>query len=70
MNELIQVDKNIPVPTERSKRSKYPWRELQVGDSFLIEPQMRSSMAGLAARFGMKITTANDGGKVRVWRIA
>jgi hypothetical protein len=33
----IQIDKNIPVPDKKSGANcKYPWREMKVGDSFLV----------------------------------
>ena len=33
---MIQVDKDIPVPTRRT-RTLYPYESMEVGDSFFLE---------------------------------
>ena len=37
---VIQIDKNIPVPAETEVRgnTKYPWLEMDIGDSFFQAP--------------------------------
>lgn len=30
------IDKNIPVPRKRGEKSKYPFFEMEVGDSFVV----------------------------------
>lgn len=33
----VQIDKDIPIPANRRGRPcKYPWKELEVGDSFVF----------------------------------
>jgi hypothetical protein len=35
---MIDIDKGIPLPSEKQpNRSKYPWKFLAVGDSFIVE---------------------------------
>jgi uncharacterized protein (DUF2249 family) len=38
MSDLITIEKNVPLPSENVSpfRQKYPWREMDVGDSFLL----------------------------------
>jgi hypothetical protein len=76
----IQIEKNIPIPT---KRYKYPWNQMQVGDSFfvksskketeLIRGRLKSGSIQYAARskdnkkFIVRIV--NDPRGVRCWRI-
>jgi hypothetical protein len=74
MNE-IKIEKGIPLPGRNIGRPhayKYPFREMQIGDSFAVA----STKEGYhAASYGKRIsgftfacrTTANG---ARVWRIA
>ena len=40
----FKIEKNIPIPDECKKRScKYPFRLMEVGDSFLVEPKQGES---------------------------
>lgn len=74
----IKVDKNIPLPLNSGSGgpSKYPWCDMEVGDSFFA-PSTTKTMAGsIAARgkkYGEKHTiravTENSVKGVRVWRI-
>lgn len=74
------IEKNIPLPSKISRRI-YPFNEMEIGDSFLIElkdTQSRSIQKQkiyLASwRFSQvhpdkKFTTASFNNEVRVWRI-
>ena len=64
----------IPLPCKRGK-AKYPWRELEVGDSFFVAGAksviIASSANGFAARHpGLNFVCRQVEGGVRVWRIA
>lgn len=65
----IEIDKHVPIPPS----GKYPFDELEIGDSFLV-PNANShniaaaSYAG-ARRTGYKFRTKTVDGGVRVWRI-
>lgn len=79
---MIAVDKGIEIPPKNWSRGDrkclYPWREMEVGDSFFIpnggkvrEIRGVASRAGQAARYtGMKFTCRAVDGGFRVWRIA
>jgi len=70
---VIKVEKGVPVPKEPRKRNvKYPWREMEVGDSFYTEtsqPVVSSSAILAQKRTGMRFTTKREGTGTRVWRI-
>lgn len=78
---MVKIDKGIPLPPRRrgggagrtGRAPIYPWREMEIGDSFFlpdIEPHLISSLAaGAAQRTGRKFATRIEGDGVRVWRI-
>jgi len=72
MNE-IKIEKGIPAPkANRGARTLYPWREMEVGDSFLIPFATDGKRRGIyscASRLGIKIATRTVEGGVRIWRI-
>ena len=50
MVTAIQIDDNIPIPTDRQvfrNNSKYPIAELQPGDSFFMFPSAETDAAAL-----------------------
>lgn len=36
-NSKFKVESNIEMPSKRADRVKYPFRQMKIGDSFLIE---------------------------------
>jgi len=78
MNEVI-VDKNVDMPVMRVTANKYPYDEMEVGDSFLIKSHLASkinTMCGLNKKRGLELgrkfiakRVLEEGG-VRVWRIS
>jgi len=34
---MIKIDKDIPIPEFSTKASKYPFRQMEIGDSFFVE---------------------------------
>ena len=74
---VIQIEKNIPVNKflKRSRSHKYPFRELEVGDSFYValSEQEINVLRVLAWRFskqtGWRFVTKKVDSGVRVWRI-
>ena len=71
---MFKIDKGIPVPPKRGRVPKYPWREMEVGNSFFV-PGMKIGAAGSRAASAKKATgwtfrcRSEDGG-VRFWRTA
>ena len=69
----MQIDKNIPIPARHKKTNLRPiFEALQVGDSVLIDQEIRNQAAVYAAQAGIKIVTRAEKGtnKVRVWRVS
>lgn len=78
----IQVEKGIPIPEPgRRKRGErlYPFREMEIGDSFVVEKNGRKSWSFIFTQIteaqkvhNIKLTsrTTDDGTKIRVWRTA
>lgn len=66
----IKIDKNVPIPSAQRKGSKYPWAQMQVGDSFFV-PGKAKGLYQAAKANNIKITvrTVKEKGKegVRVW---
>lgn len=68
----FEVEKGIPAPETRGKEAKYPWKEMEVGDSFLITepPKYIRNMASQAGRVnGLKFSVRTLPEGVRVWRV-
>ena len=67
----LMVEKNIPMPEEK-KRNIYPYKQMDVGDSFFAPEAKITIMCNLQYRVsqktGMKFTARKEGNGVRVWR--
>jgi hypothetical protein len=72
--DKIEIEKGVPIPPTK-KRSKshyrYPWREMEVGDSFYAEVDIlpvRTNALHTGKLLGRKFYVRQDGTGVRVWR--
>ncbi len=70
-----RVDKGMPISPCGGRPPRYPYREMEVGDSFLIPnsdlvPSATQSAHTHARRVGIKVTVRTVADGVRVWRIA
>lgn len=79
--EEIKIEKNVPFfKTKREK--KYPFDEMDIGDSFLFKPKDELIEKGrsyilMAANYykkkrnkhDLKFKTAIENGNVRIWRV-
>jgi hypothetical protein len=74
----IQIEKGVPAPTRQTRTSKYPFRDMKVGDSFFIkstEPEsMRKKLSSASNMFcklnaGFKFKTQVFDAGVRIWRV-
>lgn len=69
---MYQIETGIPFPDRKVWRSIYPWRDLDVGQSFFVKDgvfrtmQAGASLAGKRLNKQFRARTV-DGG-VRVWR--
>jgi hypothetical protein len=70
----MQIEKNIPMPSRGGSRSPWPWSELGLGDSFLVENRSIIRVSSMACkareRTGFRFSCRTEGENVRVWRIA
>ena len=74
-NHMIEIDKNVPLPPKTSRKRKYPWETMQIGDSFLIPEALRIYGYSMASRASKdyapkKFCSRSVEGGARVWRIA
>lgn len=70
----MNIEKNIPIPVSYSG-SKYPFKELEIGDSFLAPIEKRNSVNSNANHFGKNcnprrkfITRTISELECRIWR--
>jgi hypothetical protein len=73
MNTMQKIDKGIPIPYPKNGRF-YPWKEMEVGDSFIVRtPFLKSAvcMAYTATQKYGKVFRARqtDDGQYRIWRV-
>ena len=79
--KIGKLEKNVEIPVVHSRR-QFPWSQMEVGDSVLIQADKGETLfnlkrkVGPAARYygektGMKFKTLieRDGSGVRVWRV-
>ena len=68
----VKIDKDIPFPDGQPLHERYPWRELQIGDSFKYPGGSAYVAASLASKRnpGMVFKARKmPDGSYRVWRI-
>lgn len=67
----FKIEHDIPIPPSRG-RTKYPFDQMQVGDSFLSRSHGVTSATGYYAKLhpGVKFRQRKVSGGWRVWRIA
>lgn len=69
----MKIEKNVPVPPERD-RQIWPFAQMEVGDSFAIDPSKARAVRNAACQYQMKhegtrfiVRTLNEK-ETRVWR--
>ena len=69
---MIKVEKGIPMPTRgRGASSKYPWHDMDVGDSFaapMKDPHQAAATASMRQKPKRFLARKIEGG-YRIWRI-
>ena len=73
----MKIDNHVPIPKYAPKHgsAKYPFREMEVGDSFFIERKEDVHRAKAAARMmanrtRLVFTMRREDNGVRIWRTA
>lgn len=72
------LERDVPIPkhTGRGRAATYPFRDMEVGDSFFVTTSrpkthpVRRAASAFAARHGGKFCTRRTDEGVRVWRFA
>ena len=68
---MIKIEKGIPVPTPRATPAKYPFAEMEIGDSFYVArgvAYIRSVASTRGKALSRKFAVQAEGDGVRVWR--
>jgi hypothetical protein len=78
----VQIEKNIPIPEPKKRKTKYPFQQMEVGDSFFYPLKEECNTALLQMKLnnaactycrknneGKKFKTTQLKSGVRVWRI-
>ena len=69
---MFTIDKTIPVPTHHL--AKYPFKTMEVGDSFFAEGKTPTILLSAAKHVrknnGWKFASRKEGTGARIWRIA
>lgn len=69
----MKIERGVPLPVARNQR-RYPYPQLQVGESFFVPAVTQNNIANQAYRWsrklGRKFETRKRPGGVRVWRTA
>jgi len=67
----IQIDSHIPLPSTVSFRTSYPWKQLEIGQSFLVTvrwPSLAAYARKIGAKYNREFVVARVEGGKRVWR--
>ena len=68
---MFKIEKNIPIP-EQTRKKKYPFKDMEVGDSIFVEKEMISRVYSAArtygSRKGLYFSARKEGNGYRIWR--
>jgi hypothetical protein len=64
------IEKGIPIPEPASALRKYPWHEMEPGDSFYVPnaPKSLQSMCSKKRGDGLEFAARKEKNGLRVWR--
>lgn len=67
----IKIEQNITIPEKFFKNHrKYPWLEMEIGESFFVPKTSFPHAAGATKRYApRRFTTRREKNGIRVWRI-
>jgi hypothetical protein len=70
----VKIEKGIPFPKLCKPYTRYPWADMEIGDSFFVPGVTNSTFAGQISgakkRTGFNFTARKEIDGLRVWRIA
>jgi len=69
----MQIDKDVPLPKVGKRNHLYPYRDMEIGDSFFVEGAKIETILNANWRWGVrlirKFIARQEEGGVRVWRL-
>lgn len=74
-DDVSPIVRDVPLPAKRNDAMRrYPFAEMQPGDSFTIPVDRRQSVRSAASQFqqvhqGWQFVTRLEGERVRIWRV-
>ena len=67
----MEVQKDVPIP---EARKRYPYRDMDIGDSFFVDAGGIQNVCNqnyrMGKKLGMSFIARKENGGVRVWRTA
>lgn len=71
---MVKIEKNVPFPagSEIHGNEKYPWKQMEIGDSFFVERPFKTFCAQAywaGTRLNKLFKTKKENNGTRVWRI-
>ena len=71
---MYEINKGVPVPPFAVHRNtKYPFRSMEIGDSFFVPDIQHHNMSSVMAyhkkAYGTQFTARQEDNGIRVWRI-
>lgn len=72
---MMKIEKDVPIPTDGTRLTAQGYtqtfREMEIGDSVVMDFALQSSIYSCSKLAGIKITTRKiNNTQMRVWRIA
>jgi len=76
MSGNITIDKDVPIPEQSDRRTKYPFADMQVGDSFAVPEKQGRGAFTAAVNWSRRHNNAKftyrrlSDGTYRIWRVS
>ncbi|MCB0654464.1 MAG: hypothetical protein KDC85_24505 [Saprospiraceae bacterium] len=66
-----KIEKNVPVPKRPGRNKKYPFDEMDIGDSVVVPAKGQASAYNYARIHKVKFRCVRqEDGQFRIWRVA
>lgn len=71
---IVKVENGFPIPGKNGRRNSWPFRDMEIGQSFSVPVDQSATPRSMMNRYGAKKfisrTVIENGGKVcRFWRV-
>ncbi len=66
---MIAIEHGVPLPEAKSR--KFPFHQMEIGDSFKVSRELRVNVTNQARYWKIKISIrVEDAENIRVWRVS